>query len=300
MSGISSKAAGKLENKFKYNGIELNEDLGVEDYDAHFRTLDPQTGRWWQIDPKIEQGQESISPYNSMSDNPVLRTDPLGDLDDDCCKEVLDAVKTGLGTAAGLIVGTLDNVSGAQLRLSVASNISDPNIASGWNNGLDGADVAAFLGGNAESGAGLAVATSAVNATIASGGTAIAISGPTALLGGGLALHGQIVRTNGVNNLATQSGRVNVTGDNKTQSPGQTASGHPTDAHGNKLGPSGKPQVNTVNHSSMKGAKDAARAGGQGAPVKHTNPNKGGDHYHSTDRSGNKKPNSTHHEYPES
>ncbi len=110
MAGISSKAAGKLENKFKYNGIELNEDLGVEDYDAHFRNLDPQTGRWWQIDPKIEQGQESISPYNSMSDNPILRTDPLGDLDDDCCKEVLDAVKTGLGTAAGLIVGTLDNV----------------------------------------------------------------------------------------------------------------------------------------------------------------------------------------------
>ena len=45
-----------MANKFKYNGIELNEDLGVEDYDAHFRTLDPQTGRWWQIDPKIEQG----------------------------------------------------------------------------------------------------------------------------------------------------------------------------------------------------------------------------------------------------
>ena len=94
MKAISSQAAGALENKFKYNGIELNEDLGVEDYDAHFRTLDPQTGRWWQIDPKIDQGQESISSYNSMSDNPILRTDPLGDLDDDCCQEVIKDLKS--------------------------------------------------------------------------------------------------------------------------------------------------------------------------------------------------------------
>lgn len=108
MSGISSKAAGKLENKFKYNGIELNEDLGVEDYDAHFRTLDPQTGRWWQVDPKIEQGQESISPYNSMSDNPILRTDPLGDLDDDCCKEVWSDIKSAVKeTAASAYEGAV-------------------------------------------------------------------------------------------------------------------------------------------------------------------------------------------------
>jgi len=100
MAGISSKAAGKLENRFKFNGIELTEDLGVEDYDAHFRTLDPQTGRWWQIDPKIEQGQESISPFNSMSDNPILRTDPLGDLDDDCCKEVIKDLKSAFKETA--------------------------------------------------------------------------------------------------------------------------------------------------------------------------------------------------------
>jgi RHS repeat-associated protein len=83
MSGISSKAAGKLENKFKYNGIELNEDLGVEDYDAHFRNLDPQTGRWWQIDPKVDAGYENYSPYVSMYDDPARYSDPLGDEADD-------------------------------------------------------------------------------------------------------------------------------------------------------------------------------------------------------------------------
>jgi RHS repeat-associated protein len=79
MAGISSKAAGKLENRYKYNGIELDEDLELNAYEAHFRTLDQQIGRWWQIDPKVEEGQESWSPYSSMADDPILKSDPLGD-----------------------------------------------------------------------------------------------------------------------------------------------------------------------------------------------------------------------------
>ena len=80
-------------------------------------------------------------------------------------------------------------------------------------------------------------------------------------------------------------------------SSGKTSSGHPTDQYGNKLGPSGEPQINTVKHSTQKSAKDAARNAGKGAPVKHTTPKKGGDHYHPTDGDGEKIPNSTHHEY---
>ncbi|MBY0482368.1 MAG: hypothetical protein K2Q21_13495, partial [Chitinophagaceae bacterium] len=79
MAGISSKAAGKLENKFKYNGIEHNSDWDVNTDDAFFRTLDPAIGRWWQVDPKIEMGQESWTPYNSMMNNPIRYQDPKGD-----------------------------------------------------------------------------------------------------------------------------------------------------------------------------------------------------------------------------
>jgi hypothetical protein len=48
--------------------------------DAKFRVLDPTIGRWWQIDPKVHKYQ-SVTPYNAMSNNPILRVDPLGDDD---------------------------------------------------------------------------------------------------------------------------------------------------------------------------------------------------------------------------
>jgi len=49
---------------------------------------------------------------------------------------------------------------------------------------------------------------------------------------------------------------------------------------GQKLGGSGKARSHTIKHSSRKRAKDAARAGGKGTPVKHTKDAKGGPHYH--------------------
>jgi RHS repeat-associated protein len=78
MSGISSKAAGGIQNRKKYNGIEFNNDLDINTYEANYRNLDPQTGKWWQIDPKIES-MEMWSPYVSNYDNPIRYSDPLGD-----------------------------------------------------------------------------------------------------------------------------------------------------------------------------------------------------------------------------
>jgi RHS repeat-associated protein len=82
MAGISSKAAGSLENKYKYNGNEIqNKDFsdgsGLESYDANFRQRDAQTGRWWQLDPMME-AHPDISPYAFVNNNPCLYSDPLG------------------------------------------------------------------------------------------------------------------------------------------------------------------------------------------------------------------------------
>ena len=76
MSGISSKAAGGMDNKKKYNGYELTTDFDVNINESFYRSHDPQLGRFWQLDPKPD---EKTSLYSAMGNNPILQKDPLGD-----------------------------------------------------------------------------------------------------------------------------------------------------------------------------------------------------------------------------
>ena len=80
MAGISSKALnfGDPINRKRYNGIEETRDLDLNQYDAFYRNLDPQIGRWWQIDPHADD-LKSYSPYESVGNNPISDIDPLGD-----------------------------------------------------------------------------------------------------------------------------------------------------------------------------------------------------------------------------
>jgi len=62
MSGISDKAikSNYAENKYRFIGQLYDDELDWDTYQMKYRTMDPQLGRFWQVDPLA-----SKYPYNS-------------------------------------------------------------------------------------------------------------------------------------------------------------------------------------------------------------------------------------------
>jgi len=85
MAAVSDKAikSNYAENKFKFNSgnelqnNEFSDGSGLELYDAQHRMLDPQLGRFGQIDA-IADAYPAFSPYSFAADNPILMHDPNG------------------------------------------------------------------------------------------------------------------------------------------------------------------------------------------------------------------------------
>jgi RHS repeat-associated protein len=142
MAGISSKAAGKLENKKQYAGNELQskefaDGSGLDFYDFNARSYDHQIGRFHQIDPMTDEGgQESLTPFQYCGNNPVLYSDPDGKL-----FFVLPIVyyAVAAGVAAGVTYVAVKhpiNVTGAVAKVKTAINETHAKNAAAGDVGI--------------------------------------------------------------------------------------------------------------------------------------------------------------------
>ena len=163
-------------NKYRYNTIEQTSDLGLDVYNAFYRTLDPSTGRWWQVDPKAEAGY-SYSSYCSMWNDPIFFSDSEGDL---AIAPILVGAAIGgfiggirsdmagktflggfwRGAIVGGVGGTLGQVGGGSFISNLAWGAAEGGITGSLDAALWGNDIGQGFKTGALFGAGFAAVSS--------------------------------------------------------------------------------------------------------------------------------------------
>ena len=256
-----------------FTGHERDKESGLDYMMARYYS--PRLARFLCTDPGDDTDSEDVQAWNQfvyVKNNPLNLTDPTG----------MYGVGEFLQDAGDFVIGALRGAAASVSNGAIAGSTPQSGDSNASLLGQLAGSAGVTVGGVVTSAAGTteAVVTSpaavtVVGAAIPAAGVAVAAAGATAAVGG-----------------ATNMARISEA------AKGQSASGQATDEHGSKLGGSGKPQVHTVEHSTQKAAKDAARLEGAGKPVKHPSPQKGRGHYHPTGGDGKKKPASTHHSYP--
>jgi len=272
-----------------FTGKERDAESGLDDFDARYYSSS--MGRFmspdWSESPDavpygVLSNPQTLNLYAYVKNNPLKDTDPTGHSGDD---DIVDHILNFAVSAATTFLS--DNVFGA-----FRPTPKSPEGTFGQAVG----DFAAQQSGIAEAEAGSAGLTDAEVMVVIPGGQEAAAG--DAVVSGAAVLHGTATAAIATANLAKDANQTSSRGPKANDAPGVTAGGQATDKQGNKLGPSGKPQINETNSNTREGAGNRALNEGSGK-VEHPNPKQGEPHFHPTDNKGKKKPGSTHHNYPD-
>jgi hypothetical protein len=239
-------------------------------------------------------------PYANLTDphpQPLRhgrrRPETFADLDGHDCCDVWDVINFLVGAANAY---ASDNLAGAG-RQHQDTTAGKLGAATG--------DLAATIQGGEEAVAG---------GTGFAAGVSISATGEGALVGVPLAVvsapvHGALTATEGAGHLGAAtadaiSDAIHVPVESRPSAPvkakdapGVTSIGRATNEHGQKLGPSGKPQVNNATRNTREGANNPANRGSR--TVEHPNPARGNPHFHTKRGDGTKKRDSTHYNFPD-
>uniref|UniRef100_UPI003AA899F6 polymorphic toxin type 50 domain-containing protein n=1 Tax=Tenacibaculum sp. TaxID=1906242 RepID=UPI003AA899F6 len=212
-NNVTQSTGNSLAQKWKYNGKELNEDLGLDLYDYGARFYDPELGRWFTPDALAEKYYNQ-STYTYALNNPIIYVDPDGNQVEMCC----DALK-------GFLATVVDNTIGTNLRntfdtgsASYGTGVKSGHAVSQIAGVVLMADGAVNVGAG---GAGLA-GSGAVAAT----GVGAPVAGVTATASGGLILKGGAEIALGANMMNNASNNQAADGSKFDRGGGSESSGN--------------------------------------------------------------------------
>ena len=136
-SNVSANG-NSVAQKFKYNGIELEESLDLNLYEMDVRSYDPAIGRFTGIDPITHH---SMSTYTAFDNNPIFFADPSGGnsrsdyqfsgddtsiYDFETGKYVINGKEVTLDEALAYVGGPDDWVLGKDEKYTWDANVTSP------------------------------------------------------------------------------------------------------------------------------------------------------------------------------